>query len=93
MMTLDNASPGISTPCQNELVPKMTEGRLEEIYTARLSLEGELVKRAVNGITEEKLIALESIDHQLDLAGALPQTATPGQLQVQETQQPADMRH
>ncbi len=49
-------------------VPKMTQGRLEEIYTARLNLEGELVKRAVNGITEEKLTALESIDHQLDLA-------------------------
>ncbi len=49
-------------------VPKMTEGRLEEIYTARLSLEGELVKRAVNGMTEEKLTVLEDIDYQLDLA-------------------------
>ena len=33
-----------------------------------------------------------SFDHQLDLTGALPQIAMPGQLQDQKTQQPTDMR-
>ena len=33
-----------------------------------------------------------SFDHQLDLAGALPQIAMPGQLQDQKNQQPTDMR-
>jgi sulfite reductase (ferredoxin) len=47
----------------------------------------------LDGWTVEAAEFCLSFDHQLDLAGALPQTATPVQLQVQETQQPADMRH
>ena len=47
----------------------------------------------LDGWTVEAAELCLGFDHQLDLAGALPQTAAPGQLQVQKTRQPADMRH
>jgi DNA-binding GntR family transcriptional regulator len=49
-------------------VPAMTQPRLEEIFTARLSLEGELVARAVSLVTDQKLTKLQAIDDQLDAA-------------------------
>jgi hypothetical protein len=47
----------------------------------------------LDGWTVEAAEFCLSFDHQLDLTGALPQTAASGQLQVQKTQQPADIRH
>jgi len=49
-------------------VPAMTQSRLEEIFTARLSLEGELVGRAASRVTDQKLAKLQAIDDQLDAA-------------------------
>ncbi len=49
-------------------VPAMTAARLEEIYIARLDLEGELVDRAAHSLSEEKITELEHIDRQLDVA-------------------------
>jgi len=47
----------------------------------------------LDGWTVEAAEFCLNFDHQLDLTGALPQTAASGQLQVQKIQQPADMRH
>jgi DNA-binding GntR family transcriptional regulator len=49
-------------------VPQMTYNRLEEINTARLSLEGELVYRAALNVSDAKISLLETIDHNLDIA-------------------------
>ena len=49
-------------------VPVMTEARLEEIYTARISLETELMKRALNSVTSQKIDVLRRIDEQVDVA-------------------------
>jgi len=49
-------------------VPAMTRSRLDEIFTARLSLEVELTARAVAFVTDQKLNNLQALDDQLDAA-------------------------
>ena len=49
-------------------VPAMTYDKLEEIYTARRSLEGELAYRATFVLQKHNIDELETIDQQLDQA-------------------------
>ena len=49
-------------------VPVMTFDKLEEIYIARKFLEGELAFRACLNVEHIDIVALEEIDHNLDLA-------------------------